>query len=123
MFPGSVRFEAGLTIGMISGDFQARYIAPPFWKAFVSVFYHIGKALGSDTAGLVIYFAVVGFVSFYALALIIIRAAKLNINKHILIFFIIFTGFNPYLILKTYTMKYDALLAIAMLYFAIMRNN
>ena len=120
MFPGSVRFEAGLTIGMISGDFQARYIAPPFWKAFVSVFYHIGKALGSDTAGLVIYFAVVGFVSFYALALIIIRAAKLNINKHILIFFIIFTGFNPYLILKTYTMKYDALLAIAMLYLAIM---
>lgn len=120
MFPGAIRFEAGLTLKMISNEAPARYIAPPFWQIFVSVFYNLAKALNSDTLGLVLYFAVVGFACFYALSLVIVRAAKLGINKNILMFLIIFTAFNPFIILKTYTMKYDTLIAIAMLYLSIL---
>lgn len=120
MFPGSIRFEAGYTIGMISGAYTVDAIAPPFWQLFVSVFYYIGKAVSNDTVGLMLYFAVVGFASCYALALIIVRMLRLNINKWVLGFCIIFVAFNPFIILKMYTMKYDTLIALAMLYFGIM---
>ena len=70
--------------------------------------------------GIVIYFIVIGYISALAMAIIIEIASRLNLSHGIMQFMYIFCIANPFIILKTFTMQYDSLLGIVLLYFSIL---
>lgn len=119
-FPGAIASESILNINYFLKVGTPINFAPPHFQLFLGIFVSIGRWIGSDTMGIVIYFIVIGYISALAMAIIIERASRLNLSHGIMQFMYIFCIANPFIILKTFTMQYDSLLGIALLYFSIL---
>ena len=119
-YPGAISWETSWVINNIIDIGNPRAFAPPFYQLFISLFIRLGRAMSNDTLGIVVYFVVVGYISALAMAMIINRAAKLQLSRGVMQFVYIFCIANPFIILKTFTMQYDTLMGLAMLYFSML---